>query len=128
MAKIVTVDDLNFGNIEIRVKNTAGVPVIKFVGSIDMEYPNKLLDPYFAALHENIIENGVDKVTLDLTELTFLNSSGIKCFVLWVMKLQGLGVDKGYKIEFLLTDDSPWQKDSIKFLLFLEPDLLSIVQ
>lgn len=127
MAAVITVDNLLFGNIEIKIRNSEEVPTIKFVGSIDMEYPNKVLDPYFKTLHENILANKVKRIIVDFTDLSFLNSSGIKCFVLWVMKLQGLGADQGYKIDFLLTDDSPWQKDSIKFLLFLVPDLLAII-
>jgi hypothetical protein len=93
-------------------------------GSIDGRDPGKFLNPYFTRLHEAIINSGIKEINVDLTKLTFLNSSGIKEFVEWIMKIESLNENKKYNITFLTNSDLLWQESSISTLVYLNPILL----
>jgi hypothetical protein len=96
-------------------------------GSIDNRNPGKFLNPYFSKLHEEIVNSGKKEVKVDLTKLTFLNSSGIKEFVEWIMKIDSLQDNRKYNITFLTNSELLWQESSISTLVYLNPMLLKKV-
>jgi hypothetical protein len=69
--------------------NESGI-VVKFIGDIDMEDPSLILDPLFSRIHDGAVTKGIKIVYADFTDLSFLNSSGIKAVAKWIMKLTEL--------------------------------------
>ncbi len=94
-------------------------------GNVDSAQPGKFMQPFFAEVHENILKNGIKSIEVDIKELNFLNSSGIKELVAWIMKLESVPAAEQYKIKFLCNKDLLWQESSISTILFLNPDMIS---
>lgn len=98
--------------------------IIFFTGAISQPNPGSFLDPFFKKLHNAIIENHLSNIVIDCTQLTFLNSSGIRSFVAWFLLLNALPENKKYNIDILYTKEIYWQEDCFTVLTMLNPLLL----
>lgn len=96
-----------------------GGVVLKFVGTIDHMNPGEFLDPFLDNVHTQVIAHSVPKVEADFTELGFLNSSGIKSLLKWIMKQMELAEDKRYPIKILYSRKITWQQTSLKAITYL---------
>lgn len=74
-------------------------------GSIDMQMPGKILEPFFTELHNDLMNYGFKFLTLDITEMNFINSSGLREILAWLMKIIRLPKDDRYDI-YLKIDPS----------------------
>jgi len=99
---------------------------VKFIGDIDMEDPSLILDPLFTKLHEGAVEKGIKTVFADFTDLSFLNSSGIKAVAKWIMKLTELDDESKYQIKIVHNRDITWQVTSLPTLMFLVPGAVQV--
>lgn len=97
---------------------------INISGSIDCVDPGLFMLPFLNEAHEYILEQAMEEVNVDIVKLNFLNSSGIKEFVEWIMKLEFLPDDQKYSIIFQCNHEFLWQEPSIKTLAFLNPDFV----
>jgi hypothetical protein len=86
-------------------------------GDIDNADPGAFLTPFFDTV-KNLME---DKVRLDVSSLEFLNSSGIKCIVSFVMEKK-----PGTRIIFVTDPDKTWQKTSLEVIQSLDEDHILI--
>jgi hypothetical protein len=68
----------------------------------------------------------VKEVVVDLTELEFLNSSGIKHFVSWLREASLLPPETSYSIRLISSPLVPWQRRSLNALQCFAPKLLTI--
>jgi len=93
-------------------------------GAVDVENPAAQLKPYLDALHEAAAAKQVAEVVLDFRPLTFMNSSGIKQFVAFILKDAQTGADKQYKIRVLYDQGVTWQASSLPILKKLQPGLV----
>ena len=75
--------------------------------------------------HSEAQRVGVKEVVIDLTELEFLTSSGIKHFVSWLREASLLG-DEAYAIRFLSSPKVSWQRRSLQALQIFASKLLTI--
>ena len=83
------------------------------------------MEPFLNEVHASIVDNNIKDITVDITDLRFLNSAGIRELVDWVMKLNSLEDDKKYKIKFLCSSEHKWQESSMSTLIYLNPDYTS---
>ena len=80
-------------------------------GEIDQQYPDDYLDPFFA----DVIEQMGKSVTLDIAELDYINSLGIKCLVTFIVKR------KANSKVFIKTNKSKsWQRMALKIIKSLD--------
>jgi hypothetical protein len=105
---------------------TEGTSVI-ISGSINHPKPNIFMEPFLQEVHDNILAKAIKAVDVDITDLQFLNSSGIREFVDWVMKLNELEEEKKYTIKFLCNAEHKWQDSSLSTVTFLNPEYTSKV-
>ncbi len=99
---------------------------LSFAGSIDMENPGEVLGPLFERVHNGALENNLKEVLVDFTELTFLNSSGIKELSKWIMKLGATAEDQRYLIRIRHNKNTTWQATSLPTLTYLVPGTVEI--
>lgn len=104
--------------IELTTDQAEGL-VIKFSGVIDHVHPGEFLDPVLTKLHEAAVGQQVPLVSADVSALSFLNSSGIKSFVKWIMSQLQLDEAQRYRIRFLYAPAVTWQQSSLKALVVL---------
>lgn len=122
----LNIDPINQARISIEVVDTDSGVGVSFVGDIDMQDPGVILDPLFDKIHQGCLSKGITQVKLDFTQLTFLNSSGIKSIAKWIMKLVDLPEGKKYTIAIVHNKDITWQVTSLPTLTFLVPGAVKV--
>jgi hypothetical protein len=122
----LAIDPVKQSRISIEVTDTPAGIGVAFVGDVDMQDPGEILDPLFDKIHGGCVSKGIKQVDLDFTQLTFLNSSGIKAIAKWIMKLADLSDDKKYLIRIRHNKDITWQVTSLPTLTFLVPGAVKV--
>ncbi|OHD05401.1 MAG: hypothetical protein A2086_13655 [Spirochaetes bacterium GWD1_27_9] len=111
------------GNVELKAEGDT----IFINGNIDCQGPGKFMNPFFSDVHNDILKNSMKNVKLDIRKLTFLNSSGIKELVEWIMKLDILSDAQKYTITILTNPEFMWQESSISTLVYLNTNYVKKV-
>ena len=111
----------------IIITDTGGELTLKIMGEIDMDYSSMILKPYISEFHEKISRAGIERIRLDLSELNFINSSGLKVFFWWMRLLDELPDDKNYSIALYYSTDITWQECNVEIMQDLAPRLLELV-
>jgi hypothetical protein len=125
--KRFTIDDLKTDNFDITVRETDDTVTLAFHGSIELQEPHQVLDQYFKDVHQKIIECGLAEIYCDFNGLSYINSSGIKCLLQWILKnYRDSNTEHKYSFIFIIDEDSKWQTDGIGFLKKIAPDIISI--
>ena len=111
----------NIKNIEedrfkIRIADQDSIPKIEFEGWMDTPSLGNIVMPFFQSIHDRLVDNNLDKVFCDLSQLKFINSANINCLVKWVSFIKTTPEEKRYKIIFLYNKPKFWQE---KFLSVL---------
>jgi hypothetical protein len=91
-------------------------PVLRFTGILDEANPGTFLDPLLARIHEEAQAEGLGSLTADLSALAFMNSSGIKAMVKWVMSYRELPAEGRYRLTLRYAPQVTWQQASVKAL------------
>jgi len=85
--------------------------IVTIKGEINQESPEVFLTPFFG----NVIAQMENTVILNLKELQFLNSSGIKSIITFLIKRK-----PGSKVIIKSDTASTWQRTSLKVLANLD--------
>lgn len=99
---------------------------IQLVGNIDMQDPSRVLDPFFAQLHQTAIQKSIAEVEVDFQRLEFLNSSGIKALAKWIMLLATSKPEGRYRVRMLYNKSVAWQATSLPTLTLLLPGTVTL--
>lgn len=117
----IKVDPVKKGGMEFKTEGTT----IFISGCVNHPTPGVFIEPFINEVHCKILEQKIKEITVDITDLRFLNSAGIRELVDWVMKLNTLNEEEKYKIKFLCSSEYQWQESSMSTLVYLNPDLTS---
>jgi hypothetical protein len=105
------------GKVSLRV---AGETVF-VVGEIDQLSPRDFMSGCIEIVHNMVLGEGLMEVRVDVTGLAFLNSSGIKEFLSWILRRNRLPAEKKYRINFLFDPTVAWQPITLPRLRDLDP-------
>jgi anti-anti-sigma factor len=111
-------------NFQATPRYEPGKLTIKLTGEGDLDAVDAIRNVLTGA-HSEAQRLSVKEVVVDLTELEFLNSSGIKHFVSWLRETSLLG-DAAYGIRLISSPLIPWQRRSLHALQCFAPKLLTI--
>ncbi len=101
--------------------------MISFAGSIDMRDPAQEILPFLSRIHDQVRVAGISQIIADFTRLTFMNSSGIRCLISWIMKVNDLGPGNRYAMTMQYNPRITWQESSIRVLTKLFSEIISFV-
>lgn len=90
-------------------------------GEIDQLSPRDFMAGFLEIVHSMALSEGLAEVKVDVTELSFLNSSGIKEFLSWILRRNRIPPEKKYKINFLFDPAVAWQPITLPRLRDLDP-------
>ena len=111
--------------VELRSDSAEGL-VLTLTGEIAQPNPGEFLDPLLQKVHQDALANKVPQVSVDLTGLSFLNSSGIKSLGAWVVNHQAQDAANRYRLEFIYNRAVTWQHASLKALTVLSRGSISL--
>lgn len=100
------------------VKYDANSSMITFQGELSLANPSEYQP--IAELLSSVVNDGSWPITLDLQELTFLNSSGISMLSKFILSLRR---KPDVQLIVLGAEQVPWQTKSLKNLRKLLPSL-----
>lgn len=80
---------------------------------------NEAFGAFVTKLHAEAQRIGAKEVELDLTQLYFMTSSCIKCFVTWIGFIKSAPAGKQYTLHFVVNPNLRWQRRNLDVLLQL---------
>jgi hypothetical protein len=84
-------------------------------GTIAIADPGLVLGTCFRRIHEATVADGLAELSVDVRQLTFVNSSAIRLFVDWSSWV-AIGGPKGYLLRFKTDRRITWQRTSFAVL------------
>lgn len=124
MANKLGVDEFSHEEASIDVEDTEEGVLVNFHGKMNIPNPTAVYSPFFDDLHDKIVGASIKEVVTDFTDLKFLNSSGLKTIIRWVMQNAQEDEDKQYRFRIIYSEDIGWQTISLTTFKDLVPDLV----
>lgn len=125
---MTTFSNITIPKVESLSMTIEGEARLMIRGMIATREPNQNIGIYFRALHTEILNAHIAAFTVDVSELTFVNSSAIRLFIDWAMWLNQLPVPQRYRLTFVTSRHITWQVTNFSALrslvgnvVFVEP-------
>ena len=119
--------NLKTPNLETVTVSVEAPSTIRWRGTITTKDPGVDLAGFTSAAHRAALDDGLAELTLDISGLTFVNSSAIRLFIDWAMWVKD-SKGKAYKLRFATSRRVTWQKTSFMALRTIAGDVLSVEQ
>ncbi len=95
-------------------------------GTIATRDPAEGIAPFFRTVHNAALADKVKAFKIDLSGLTFVNSSAIRLFVDWVTWVKNEPAERRYKAVIIMNPAVTWQKTSLGVLKSLAPEVVEL--
>ncbi|MCK5242411.1 hypothetical protein KAR34_08160 [bacterium] len=112
---MLDVGTIHQGNITLQARDET----ITLTGSIDMVSADEFLRSFFDTTTHNILKHKLKAVKVDVKNLTYINSSGIKELAAWILRLKELADEQKFKIIFQCDLSLEWQERTFKVMVWL---------
>jgi hypothetical protein len=84
------------------------------------------LQPFLDDLHDEAARLGARRVILDVERLYFMNSASIKCFIVWIGKVNSLSPTERYTVAFRMNARLAWQQRSLSAIWRYAPEIVQL--
>jgi len=98
--------------------------IVRLKGNADSTV-NDAFAAFITRLHAEAQRVKAANVRVDLTELYFMTSSSIRCFVTWIGFIREAPFAQRYSLTFVVNPALRWQKRNLDILVQLSPDLVT---
>ena len=95
-------------------------------GEIDQMSPRDFLAAFFEMIHNMALSEALLEIHIDLTKLLFLNSSGIKEFLSWILRRNRIAPEHKYRIHIISDPSIAWQPVTLSRLRDLDPEDITL--
>lgn len=109
MTNLAHVAPLVLDGVEITVERD----VVAMKGVLSMRSPSETVTPFLRRVHLAAADAGVKKLTVDMTELRFMNSSSIRSLVDWVEWIRKEPDARRYRLVFVTKPEVTWQQTTM---------------
>jgi hypothetical protein len=99
-----------------------GPQAIAMRGELSMRDPVAEVGPYLRKIHERAAAGG--EVVIDLTALTFVNSSGLRIFLDWIAWISAEPPERQYRLALRTNRKIMWQAAALGPITMLGGDLV----
>jgi hypothetical protein len=123
MITIETFEIPQLDNVQISVR---GSDLVKLEGTIATKDPDEQLGPFFRRIHDLVAAEGPRTLNVDVSGLTFVNSSAIRLFVDWATWIKKEPNSRRYELRFLTDRSITWQRTSFTALQSLAKDVVAV--
>lgn len=101
---------------------------LTFRGTLEHPNPSVFLDPMLEEVHARQLTRGGRRLVLDFSALEFMNSSGIKSLIRYVMRLASAPAEQRYEVVLTYSPEVTWQYTSLKAVAMLARGGASVVE
>lgn len=98
---------------------------LRLKGTITRKEPADDLADFFKLLHRDAMSRHLPEFCVDVTELTFVNSSSIRLFIDWAVWVRG-EPEPRYVLKFRTGRQITWQQTAFSALKTLMTDAISV--
>lgn len=95
-------------------------------GSIATRDPAEGIAPFFKRVHDAAVADKQKQFAVDLSGLSFVNSSAIRLFIDWVTWIKSEKTESQYKFVIVMDPRVTWQKTSLVVLKSLAPQIVEL--
>jgi len=95
-------------------------------GKMTSRQPEASIQPHIRKIHDAATELPLTDVEVDVTELSFVNSSAIRLFVDWAMWAKGTTDTPHYRLTFKAKEGITWQRMTLTALTSLAPTVVRV--
>lgn len=95
-------------------------------GALDGPDATTLLQPQLLLMHDALWKEKFTRVRLDVSQVTYMNSSAIKCFMAWFLKAER-NKDTTYSIDVVFDAGITWQYVSFTTMGRIAPRVLKMM-
>jgi len=99
--------------------------VVVMRGELTVRDPVSAVSPYLRRLHD--LMGGGGKLTIDVTELVFVNSSGLRIFLDWIAWISAEPTERRYRLEIRTNPKIMWQVASLGPIMMIGGEFISRV-
>lgn len=99
--------------------------VVECSGVLDSPDASVTIQPHLLALHKAVVTAKIHSVRLDVQDLSYINSNGIKSFMAWFLAANHAR-DHRYGIEVTYDPDRRWQPVSFEAMERLAPKVVQL--
>ncbi len=99
---------------------------LTLTGEISTRDPAEAMSPFLQRIHRAIIADRLKVFTLNVAQLTFVNSSAIRLFVNWVTWARQEAEDTHYDLIIEMDQNITWQKTSLVAIKALASGTVSL--
>jgi hypothetical protein len=85
-----------------------------------------VLEQFLANVHVEVVRGGAKVVVLDCESLYFMNSSSVKSFVTWLMKVSGTPPHERYQVRVRTNRRLAWQARTFGAIYRSAPGVLTL--
>jgi hypothetical protein len=89
---------------------------LRIKGVISMRSPSTVFLPYLEQVHSAAVSDKIRELRVDVTELTFMNSSSIRLFVDWIEWVRAGKEGARYVLHFVTNPELTWQEMTFSVL------------
>jgi hypothetical protein len=120
------IEEFKHRKIQIEIHDIDDGVRLHFVGDIDPENSFSPLNTFFDHFHEKAIKSDIEQVEVDFRDLIFINSSGFRTFIKWIMRITQLPEEKKYKLKIIYSKEKKWMERGLNVLMYLAPGLVNL--
>jgi len=99
--------------------------ILKLKGTITKKEPGKELTGFFRSIHEDVLARRLAEFCVDVSELTFVNSSSIRLFIDWAVWIKG-ETKHPYLLRFQTSQKVTWQQTAFSALASLMSNVVRV--
>jgi hypothetical protein len=122
MSQLETIDPFSLETVTFELSSA---PALQIQGTITLMNPTEAIGPYLERIHEAIVADKLPEFKVDVTQLTFVNSSAIRLFADWVIRVEDGG--KPYVLVFATDNSRSWQRTAFRSIASLCDDCIRIL-
>lgn len=93
-------------------------------GTLTLRDPSSTVGPFLQKVHEAAMNDKLGEVRVDVTALTFMNSSAIRIFIDWVEWAKS--ATPTYKLHFVTNPKTTWQRSTFSAVQALGGSLVVV--
>lgn len=98
--------------------------VLLISGKIDDPNPDTYIQPMIEKVSRAAGALGLKEIPINITELEFLNSRGLKQLITWIIYISQLPPRKQYSLKFIYSADNHWQNESVTVISKFNPKIV----